>query len=356
MYYAGIDAHAQYLRVAVLSKDGMVVCEGTVAAEPAPLIEFLAPYRPLHAVVETCPFWPWIRDALEGAGIRFVLAHARELRAIAQNPQKNDAVDAQLLARMLFAGLIPTAHAHAAVEMERLRLVRHHAWLTRYRTMCANRIHGQLHQSGIQLPREVLLQRGRGRAALRDVTSRLSVEQRRLIRTHLVLVRQISRMLAALRTLICRAAADSPDARLLRTVPGIGPYWALLLGAEIAPIERFRTADQLVSYAGLAPITRSSGGHTRHGPLPHAANRWVRGALVAATMSHLRHAPESTLSAYYERTKARLGWKKARVATARRLARVVFAMLRSRRPWKDAPKADRDSKRPLQAATAITSD
>ena len=335
MYYAGIDAHAQYLQVVVLDKDGAVVSEGRVRVQERDAIGvYLAPFRPLQVVVETCPFWPWLRDQLETPGVGFQLANARELRAIAQHAQKNDAVDAHLLARMLLARLIPPAHAHAAAELEQLRLVRHYAWLVRYRTMCANRIHGQLHQSGIQLPRERLLNR-KGKEELRSKQAFLSLEQRRLVRTHLALIHGLNTLLRTVRREIRREAVGSPGALLLRSVPGIGPYWSLLLSAELAPIERFRTADHLVSYAGLAPRTRATGGHVSHGPLPKAANRWVRGALVAAVMSHLRHAPDSTLSQYYGRTKARLGWKKARVAAARKLARSLFYMLRARRPWQD---------------------
>jgi transposase len=352
MYFAGIDAHAQYLRVVVLDKDGELVAEETVrTCEPESVQRFLASYRPLRVVVETCPFWPWLRDRLEGPQVSFTLAHSRELRAIAQHAQKTDSVDAHLLARMLYARLIPPAHAPARDELEQLRLVRHYAWLTRYRTMCANRIHGQLHQAGIVLPREQLLRR-RGQQELRRVAERLTLEQRRLIKTHLVLIRGLTRQLQQLRRQVVAVAAGSPRARLLQSVPGIGAYWGLLLSATLEPIERFRTADHLVSYAGLAPITRSSGGHTNHGPLPPAANRWVRGALVAAVLSHLRYAPESTLSRYYASTKSRLGWKKARVATARRLARVIHAMLRSGEIWRDAA-AGRGSVRTLQEGTAI---
>jgi transposase len=335
MFYAGIDAHAQYLHVVVLDKDGSVVSEETVRVrERNALRVYLEAFRPLQVVVETCPFWPWLRDQLEAPDVRFHLAHSRELRAIAHHAQKNDAVDAHLLARMLFARLIPPAHAHAVAELEQLRLVRHYAWLMRYRTMCANRIHGQLHQSGIQLPRERLL-KPKGKEQLRSLLSYLSPEQRRLMRTHFALIHGLNTLLRSVRGTIRQEALNSHAAQLLRSVPGIGPYWSLLLTAELAPITRFRSADHLVSYAGLAPITRATGGHVAHGPLPKAANRWVRGALVSAVMSHLRHAPASALSQYYGRSKSRLGWKKARVATARKLARTLFFMLRTQRPWQD---------------------
>ena len=51
------------------------------------------------------------------------------------------------------------------------------------------------------------------------------------------------------------------------------------------------------------------------------------GELVSAIPTHLRLAPESPLKKHYERTKERIGWAKARVATARKLARVIHRML-----------------------------
>ena len=333
MYFAAIDAHAQYLRLVVLDKHGNVVKDGTVGTkDPNAIKEALITYRPLRVVVETCPFWPWIRDQLEAERVTFHLAHAKELRAIASHAQKNDAVDAHLLARMLLADLIPPAHAHTTEALEKLRLLRHYAWLTRYRTMFVNRIHGQLHQSGLQLPRETLLQR-RGRQQLYQLAPRLGCEQRRLIRTHLVMISGVNKLLQPLRKQIRQRARTCRNAQLLQSVPGIGPYWGLLLSAELDPIERFASADKLVSYAGLAPITRATGGHVSHGPLPHAANRWVRGAFVQATMSHVRYAPASPISQYYARMRARLGWRKARIAAARKLARVTFGILRRQHSW-----------------------
>ena len=75
----------------------------------------------------------------------------------------------------------------------------------------------------------------------------------------------------------------------------------------------------------------------RHGQIPAAANRWLRGALVRAVVSHVQHAPDSWLARYYLAQKARLGWPTARVAAARKLARVIHAMLRTNSCWKNDP-------------------
>lgn len=131
-----------------------------------------------------------------------------------------------------------------------------------------------------------------------------------------------------------RCPQGEPTAEWLATVPGIGPYRSLLLATELSPIRRCARAEHLVSYAGLAPITRSSGGHTQDGGIPRAANRWVRGALFSAIPSHVRCAPASSMSAAYTQLKTRLGWRTARVAAARKLARIVYLMLLRSVPWR----------------------
>ena len=150
------------------------------------------------------------------------------------------------------------------------------------RTALANRIHAQLHLQRLALPREQLLRR-RARPWLREVAwPRLLPEQRRLVRMHLRVIDVLTRLTRALDRRIRAVAAETPAAVLLRTVPGIGPYRGLVLATTLSPITRFASPAKLVAYAGLAPRTRSSGGHTRHGSIPRAANHAVRGALVSA--------------------------------------------------------------------------
>ena len=87
MYVAGIDAHATYVVVAIVSKAGALVQKAVRIAnkEADRLVALLARYRPLEVVVETSPAWPWLYDLLTGDGYGFVLGKAKELRAIAES-------------------------------------------------------------------------------------------------------------------------------------------------------------------------------------------------------------------------------------------------------------------------------
>ena len=357
MYYAGLDVHTRYVTIAVLDKGGAKVLETSVAtSEPERLLAVLAPFRPLTVVVEACGLWPWLHDLLVAAGISFQLAHAKRLRAIAESAQKSDTVDAELLARMLLTGLIPPAFPKPAAQLERMRLVRHRAGLVRERSRFANRIHGQLHQCNIAVGREKLLRQETREWLYTSAWHVLGAEQQEILKTHFALIDHLSELLRPLDRRIKDLARSDPAARLLQTIPGIGPFWALLLTTELLPLTRFDRPAQLVSYAGLAPRTRSSGGKTHHGSIPAGANRWVRWALVSAIPSHLRYAPESSLSQYYTRLQERIGWQTARVATARKLARIIYQMLRTNEPWCAAPtesKTHRDELRrnPVAATT-----
>ncbi len=340
MFVAGIDAHATYSVIAIVSNTGQLVSVPIRIknTQEDRLDDLLRQYRPLEVVVETSPAWPWLFDRLQDRGIRFVLAHARRLRVIAESNYKSDDIDAELLARMRLAGLIPEVHPKCPRQREQAVLLRNRARLVRERTRMVNRIHAQLHNVGLHLERGRLLTQD-GRPWVRtEAWPRLGDERRLFIDMQWALIDQLVPMIKTLDRRVERKGREIPAVAVLETIPGIGSYRALLIATETLPIERFRTPGHLVSYAGLAPRSSQSGLRPiRHGSIPAGANRWLRGTFVRAVVSHVAHAPDSWLSQSYEQMKQRLGWQVARVATARRLARAVHAMLRTGEVWRDEP-------------------
>jgi transposase len=354
MFYAGIDAHTRYVVVVIINRMGERVLGATrvKVEQPERLVALLAPYRPLDAVMETSSSWPWLHEVLTRAGVRFVLAHARRLRAIAEANYKRDEIDAELLARMRLAGLIPEVYPTPVAQREWATLLRHRNTLVTQRTALVNRIHAQLHMRGLHLERGRLLTRA-GREWVRTVAwSPLGLEQRALVRSHLRVIAGLRPLIRALDRHIAQVAVTIPQARLLATIVGIGPQRALMICAEALPIARFPTPGHLASFAGLVPRSKQSGlAPVRHGTIPKAANRWLRGTLVRAVVAHVQHAPDSWLTHYYLAQKARVGWPTARVAAARKLARAIHAMLRTNTCWTNDP-ARGELEEPHAAQTA----
>lgn len=118
---------------------------------------------------------------------------------------------------------------------------------------------------------------------------------------------------------------------LLETIPGIGRFFALLIAHEVDDVSRFSNEKKFFSYIGIVPSTYSSGGRTYHGRLTKQGNKYLRWALVEAIWPAVRGDP--CMAAYYAKIKARSGPNPAKIATARRLATIVYRVLRQRRPY-----------------------
>jgi transposase len=127
--------------------------------------------------------------------------------------------------------------------------------------------------------------------------------------------------IAALDREIRRRGRENAVARALEEIPGIGPFIALLLVAEIGAIQRFPTPKHLASYTGLVPSLYASGEHRWGGAITKQDSTLLRWALVQTAHQAARSA---RFSAYYQRERERLGAAKAIVALARKLAVISF--------------------------------
>jgi transposase len=117
----------------------------------------------------------------------------------------------------------------------------------------------------------------------------------------------------------------------LGTVPGLGPVWTAGLVAEIGDISRFPHEASLAQYAGLVWRVHESGDfQAEDTPLTKVGNTYLRYYLVEAANSVRVHCPEYT--AYYQAKFAQSpkhAHKRALVLTARKLVRLVDALLRA---------------------------
>jgi len=107
----------------------------------------------------------------------------------------------------------------------------------------------------------------------------------------------------------------------LQTLPGIGPFIALRLVAEIGDLWRFPSPKHLVSYVGLAPSLYASGERRWTGPIIKPGSSLLRWALVQAAQIAAR---SPRFAVYYQRQAERHGTAKAAVALARKLATISY--------------------------------
>jgi transposase len=118
-----------------------------------------------------------------------------------------------------------------------------------------------------------------------------------------------------------------PEARILTSLPGMGP----ILGAEflvaVGDIRAFSSADRLAAYAGLVPAARDSGKRVGKHRRMRGGNKVLKRVFYQSAFASLRSAPESR--AFYDRKRAEgKRHTQALIALARRRVNVLWAMLR----------------------------
>jgi transposase len=289
------------------------------------------------AVLEATGNWSYMYDVLAEGVEEVVLAHPKQVKAIAAAKIKNDRIDATTLAHLARAKLVPTSYA-PPLEIRELRdLVRHRARLVKERTRHKNRIHHILARYNLHSPYSDLFGKG-GRAFLEKIQDQLSATHQLLLDNYLQLVDSLGERLKPVDKALRAWAKADPRASLLTTMPGVGVYTAAVIVAEIGDVTRFPGPKQLCSFAGLVPSTRSSDGHIRHGRITKEGSPWLRWVMVLAAQKGPAASPR--LADFYNRLLQRSGKKTARVALARKMLTIVYYMLGRNQPYQERQRDD----------------
>ena len=337
MLHAGLDLSRRRLDVCLIGDDGDVV--GRLAAPPDAeglrrLVERVGPQGRMRGVIESMTGARFVRDTLEALGWEVLVADAQKVKGLAPLACKTDRIDAQVLAMLSHRDLVPAIwlpDPRVRAEREQARFRLH---LVKHRSMLKHRVHATLLTFGHPCPVSDLFG-----VAGRELLDRLAVPQpwRGTVDASLALIDDLDRQIDEVNRSLRTGGADHPYIPLLLTVPGIGWVLAFTIAAEIGDIHRFPTPKKLCGYTGLCPRVNQSGDRDRRGPLSKHGPKYLRWAMLEATMHALRHP---AYAERYQTTKRRLGKQRgARVAQidiARRLTEAIWHMLTRNQPFAPA--------------------
>ena len=122
---------------------------------------------------------------------------------------------------------------------------------------------------------------------------------------------------------------QTPAAQILLSMPGIGLINASAFSASIDRGQAFNSADEFAIWLGLTPKQKASGNINRLGSITKRGDCYLRKQLIhgARTVVSHAHKKQDDLSRWVTAVKDRRGQNKAVVATARRLARLMWILL-----------------------------
>lgn len=262
-------------------------------------------------------------DELDDMGVEVVLSHPSKTKAIGCAKIKTDKIDARMLAYLLSAGLLPQAHIPCREVREKRSYLRYRFILVTARTAFKNRIHAILAGYGLHSPyKDVFCKSGVKWLGAR----KLGELHREQIDGYLEIIKTLDGLIAKVDEWLKPAAEQDAQARLLMSIKGISYYSALLILAEIDGSWRFSSAKHLVSYAGLCPSTRSSGGKLRHGHITRCGSGFLRWVLIQAAQKATWKS--NPMHKFYTRIKNKKGHAVAKTAVARKLLESIYQMLK----------------------------
>src|SRR5437867_1902223 len=256
MVHVGIDLDKRSSQIAVLTEDGEVV-QHRLANDAAGLEKFFAqlpPHTPI--AIEASGTWWWLVDLLEQLGHAPVLSNPKQTKAIAAARLKNDRVDAERLALLLRGDLLPTVWIPPAELREARELIRHRVQLVWLRGEIRNRVVALLARRNLQPTSGKSWFTTRGQRELEHLS--LGPVPSRIREDYRALLPLLDGQIRQLDTEITKRWGDDPRVQRLCTIPGIGPFIAIMLVLELGDITRFPHAKQLASYVGLTPRVRAS--------------------------------------------------------------------------------------------------
>lgn len=330
-FYCGLDLGKKSSRFCVMNEDREIINEGNVRNRSDKLNEVFGELPPMTIAVEASGKSFWIADRLREMGHSPIVVDPGRTKAIGATLIKNDKIDARILANLCAAKLLaaidqPTEEQRIA----RMPVVVRDA-LVRSRVRMVNMVRSLLDSEGIDVrpcnPKVFTEQ-------VRDCLDGAPEGIATAIQPALESIDELTCRIAESDKALKEAVNEDPDAKLLMTIPGVGPVAAACFLMAIRNVERFASGRQVAAYLGLVPSLYASGKTLRRGRITKRGNSQGRWVLTQSAQVLLHIVKKrSRLKDWGTELAARAGRKKAITAIARKLATVMWSMLKHRRSF-----------------------
>jgi transposase len=325
--FVGLDIHRAVVVGTAIDTKGRQVRQASFGSTPKELVRFLGRLpKPTKVVIESCSVWERYYEAARSTGADVVVSHPRTTRMIAEASLKTDKVDSATLANLLRLDSVPLVYIQNPELRELRKLYLDRRFYTRTKTTISQHAYARLGQHGVDYKRNAMQRKTR-----RDKFRPLGIPE---VNIALDALDDFETRCKELDARIHTAFLKSEDAQLLRTIPGVGEADAVGLVGYIGPVERFRSSEKLTSYAGLCPTTHQSSDTSFHGHLKPDCSRGLRGLLIEASWRHRIHAPRGDVARCAQRIARSKGRMHGSIAGAHKLLRIIYAMLKQRRPYR----------------------
>jgi transposase len=352
MLTVGLDVHFDKTSMCVLDDNGKKIRQRQIKGPwPAVVKELSELQEPFQVCYEASLGYGVLYDQIARLpnASKTLVAHPGELRLIYRNKKKNDRVDGEKIAKLMFLDQVPAVHVPSPEVRSWRGLIEWRQKLVGRRAMVKNQIRSLLKGLGIVPLKGNRLWTGKGIQWLKEQAFAMGVNALRRDMLVEELQEHEGRILRVEKELD-GIAVKHPGVVLLQSVPGVGPRTAEAFMAYIDDPRRFRQVRQVGVYLGLVPCQDASGTTNRLGHITKDGPATVRKLLTETVWQGIARKDERIKAHFEQICKGDKDRKKiAVVATARWLSTVMLAMLKSGECWRaveTAPRTDAYQKSP----------
>lgn len=332
--YIGFDVHSKQTTYAIMNEAGELKGQGSIATSASSIQDFLITCNIPEGTkigLETGAQAMWLSRLLASLEMKPIVINAHEVRAKARRKnQKCDKRDAYEICDGIRKDIYDSIVYVPSAQILALReLLSRRAHFVGLRTSEANAAKFLLRSQG-KTTTGIKFRNKDGWDKAFALMADPQMEE--LMQMHKDAWALAERYVKALDGMLEKAMTPFAEAnQLLQTIPGIGPICSSAFVAAISEPERFESSSHVASYLGMVPSTFDSGGKERHGHITKRGPAYVRSVMCEAAQTAARTA--SPFNAYWKRRCARGGYRKAVIATAHQMVRVMYQVWKNKTPF-----------------------
>lgn len=328
MHYVGVDLHKETSWFYVVDSKGKKVISKNLTNKIETLKDFFENIpKPFQLAVEATYNWYYFVDLAEQYAQEVFLANSYELKAFAKRHKKTDKIDARLIATILFKGFLPTVTIPNSHTREIREVLNYRIKIVQDRSRNISRLKSLLDKLGIASSGNFTTLK-----ALKNIQSKnipdLYVG---IINQYCEIIVYLRDKLKEINKEIAALVQFDSDTQNLLTIPGLGPFSALLIKSEIIDINRFKSFNKLCAYAGLAPRVAASAQKIYYGKLNKNRRKNLQWILLENALPFIKSDTKRIQK--YEFFKKRKGHNTAKIILAREFLKIIYCVLKEQRPY-----------------------
>jgi len=321
MLYVGLDLGDKLSYITIVDQDGVLIEESRLPTTRASFQRKFATLQPCRVAMEVGAHSRWASHLIQDLGHDVLVANARKLRAIYNNPRKGDRADAETLARLarLDPALLSPIHHRSPQAQTDLAVLRSRDAIVRSRTLLINHARSIVKSTGARLP--ACSADSFAHKAAPDIPILLRPALAPILDTIASLTQQIKSYDQKVEEL---CSQRYPETSHLREISGVGPLTSLGFILTLEHPDRFPRSRQVGPALGLVPRRDQSGDQDPQLRITKTGDPYLRRLLVGSAQYILGpFGPDCDLRRWGLALAERGGKnakKRAVIAVARKLA------------------------------------